>query len=138
MPETAQRYFSTWPNEELAGYARVVRCGSLIMVAGTTATDGGTVVAPGDMYAQTKFVLGKIAASLQEAGGSLAEVIQTRAYLTMPDGFPEFARAHREVFARIRPVNTSVAVSALADPQLLVEIEATAFLGSRPALVPPA
>ena len=126
--ESVQRYFSGWPNEELAGYARTVRSGSLVLVAGTTATQLDEVIAPGDMYAQSKFVLEKIRASLEEAGATIADVIQTRAYLTLPDGFQDFARAHREMFHEVRPVNTTMAVTAMADPRMLVEIEAMALI----------
>lgn len=122
----AQRSSSDWPNEDLAGYARVVRSGDLVWVAGTTATAGDQVLAPGDMYQQSRVTLEKIRGFLADAGVSLADVVQTRAYLTRADGFRAFAQAHREVFAEVRPVNTTVVVSALAHPDMLVEIEALA------------
>jgi enamine deaminase RidA (YjgF/YER057c/UK114 family) len=54
--------------------------------------------------------------------------VQTRAYLTDFSRLGEFARAHREFFGRVRPVNATVEVSRLAHPDMLVEIEATAVI----------
>jgi len=54
-------------------------------------------------------------------------VVQTRIYLTDVERWEEVARAHREVFAEVRPAAAMVAVAALIDPRLLVEIEAVAL-----------
>jgi len=53
-------------------------------------------------------------------------VVQTRIYLTEVERWEEAARAHREVLGAIRPATSMVAVAALIDPRLLVEIEAVA------------
>jgi enamine deaminase RidA (YjgF/YER057c/UK114 family) len=123
-----QRISSDWPNEALAGYSRAVRAGNFVWVAGTTSTDGDRVVAPGDMYEQCRHTLLRIRRYLEEAGGRLEHVVQTRAYLTDIGRVAEFARAHREVFGDIRPVNTTVEITRLAHPDMLVEIEALAVI----------
>lgn len=118
---------TTW--ETRVGYSRAVRLGSVIEVAGTTAVDeNGQVVGAGDAYQQTRFILAKIERALAAAGAGLADVIRTRMYVTDIARWEAVGRAHGEVFRDIRPAATMVEVSALINPELLVEIEATALL----------
>lgn len=115
--------------EDAAGYSRAVRLGSQIWVSGTTATDdAGQLVGPGDVYAQTRFILAKIGRALEAAGASLDDVVRTRIYITDVSRWQEAARAHAEVFGHIRPANTLVEVSGLVGEEYLVEIEVDAAL----------
>ena len=115
--------------EPLVGYSRAVRVGPHVHVAGTTAVDAsGALVGPGDAYAQTAFILQKIGRALEEAGASFSHVIRTRMFVTDISRFEEYGRAHGEVFGSIRPASTMVEVKALVDPQMLIEIEADAYL----------
>ena len=115
------------PYEPVVGYSRAVRVGDRVFVAGCAPImpDGGDP--PPDAYGQTKRCLEIVAAALEEAGGSLRDVVRTRAYLTDADAFDGFARAHGEAFSDIRPANTTV-VAALIDPRWLLEIEVEAVL----------
>lgn len=114
--------------ESTVGYSRAVRAGSEIHVAGTTATDeDGTVVAPGDPYEQTKRALEIVASALEEAGGSLEDVVRTRLYVTDIDDWEAIGRAHGAVFGEVRPATSMVEVSRLIDPDLCVEVEAVAI-----------
>jgi enamine deaminase RidA (YjgF/YER057c/UK114 family) len=115
--------------EPLVGYSRAVRVGAHVHVSGTTAVDGaGTLVGPGDAYAQTAFILQKIERALKEAGASLSQVVRTRMFVTDISKFEEIGRAHGEVFRDIRPASTMVEVRALVDPEMLIEIEADAYV----------
>lgn len=107
--------------EAEVGYSRAVRIGSFVAVSGTTA--------PGDTAAdQTRNALRRIETALTEAGASLADVVRTRMFVTDISHWREVGAVHAEVFGDIRPATTMVEVSALISPELLVEIEADAYL----------
>ena len=103
------------------GYSRAVRTGNLIEVAGTTA--------PGDSaYQQALAALGTIEAALEELGASLEDVVRTRMFVVdIESNADEVGRAHGEVFAEIKPATAMYGVTGLLRPEMLVEIEATAF-----------
>jgi enamine deaminase RidA (YjgF/YER057c/UK114 family) len=118
--------------EAVVGYSRAVRVGRAISVSGTTAAspDGEPPVGGDDVGEQTREVLRRIAAALEQAGGGLEHVVRTRMYVTDISKWEPVGRAHGEVFGDIRPATTMVEVSKLIDPALLVEIEADAVLPS--------
>jgi enamine deaminase RidA (YjgF/YER057c/UK114 family) len=126
-----ERFASESRFESSVGYSRAVRAGPLVLVAGTTATGpGGELVGEGNPYLQARQALRNVERALAEAGAGLADVIQTRLYVTDIARWEQVGRAHGEVFGEIRPVTAMVEVSALIDPRILVEIEATAWVGA--------
>ena len=116
------------PWEEIVGYSRAVRIGNLVEVSGTTAMDGDKVIGTGDPYAQSVFILKKIEAALKEAGANMSDVVRTKMYVTDISQWEEIGRAHGEFFKKIKPAATMVEVSALINPDLLIEIEVTALV----------
>jgi enamine deaminase RidA (YjgF/YER057c/UK114 family) len=117
------------PWETVVGYSRAVRTGPHISVAGTAPVgDGGEVVGVGDPYRQTKRCIEIIAKALGEAGAGLEHVVRTRLFVTDIRQWEAVGRAHGEAFGDIRPASTMVEVKALIDPDMLVEIDADAFV----------
>jgi enamine deaminase RidA (YjgF/YER057c/UK114 family) len=127
MEPAVRRIASGAPWEPLIGYSRVVVAGPLIFVAGTTGTVGGRVVGPDDAYAQTVQALRNVETALASAGASLGDVVQTQLFVTDITRWEEVGRAHRELFGDVRPVTAMVGVSALIDPEMLVEVQAVAY-----------
>jgi enamine deaminase RidA (YjgF/YER057c/UK114 family) len=117
------------PYEKIAGYSRAVRVGDRVFVAGTAPIMADGADPPADAYGQTKRCLEIIETALEQAGGSLRDVVRTRVYLTDWASFDEFAKAHGEAFSDVRPVNTTV-VAALMDPRWLIEIEVEAVIAA--------
>lgn len=115
--------------ESIVGYSRAVKIGNHIVISGTTSTgDEGQIVGIGDPYQQTKQIIKKIKTAVENAGGSLKDVVRTRMYVTDIENWEEVGRAHGEYFRDIKPAATMVEVSKLIEPDLLVEIEAEAIL----------
>src|ERR1043165_9601298 len=122
-----QKYSSGAKWEKIVGYSRAVRVGSRIYVTGTTATDeNSNVVGVGDAYAQTIQTIKNIEKALKALGAGLENVVRTRMFVTDISRWEEYGRAHGEFFSEIMPATTMVEVSALIDPEMLIEIEADA------------
>lgn len=114
--------------EKVAAYSRARRVGPFVYVAGTTAIEPtGLLHAPGDTYAQTRYILARIEDALDTVGASLSHVVRTRAFLRDIAGAGEFGRAHGEVFRGIDPVTSGVEVG-LTTPGMMIEIEADALV----------
>jgi enamine deaminase RidA (YjgF/YER057c/UK114 family) len=113
--------------EDIVGYSRAVQVGSHIEVAGTVATDENGIVGKGDVYKQTRFVLQKIEGVLQKAGFGMKDVVRTRMFVTDISKWEQVGKAHGEFFKDIKPATSMIEISALIDPDYLIEIEVTAI-----------
>lgn len=116
------------PFERTAGYSRALVAGDWCFVSGTTGYDYKTMTMPETVEEQARNCLKTIEAALTEAGFSLRHVVRNHYYVT------EAAFADRvfpilgEAFGDIRPAATMV-VCDLIRPEMLIEIEVTAFKG---------
>jgi enamine deaminase RidA (YjgF/YER057c/UK114 family) len=109
------------------GYSRAVVAGDHVYVAGTAPIppEGDP---PEGGYEQARLCLQIILGALERAGAQPEHVVRTCIYLVEAAAFDDVARAHGEVFADIRPVNTTILIPGLMDPRWLLEIDAVAVL----------
>jgi len=104
--------------------------GDTLYTAGmvSRANDGKTIEGR-DAYEQARIIFAKIRRLVEAAGGTMADVVKINIYVVDIRHNTDVWRARREVFSGDFPVSTLVEVSALATPEILVEIEAVAHLG---------
>lgn len=118
------------PFERVAGYSRAVVDGDWCFVAGTTGYDYARMAMPETVEEQARNCLATIGRALEDAGFAMADVVRTRYYVT------DHAFVHRvypilgETFGEIRPAATMI-VCGLAEPEMKIEIEATAYRRER-------
>ncbi len=116
---------SKW--EPIIGYSRLVKVGQHVYVSGTTGS-GSDGKVTGDVYTQTRQALQNIEGALKQAGCEMKHVVRTRIYCADISQWEAIGKAHGEFFKDIRPATAMVEVSKLISPEMLVEIEADAFL----------
>lgn len=114
--------------EDIVGYSRAVRVGNIIEISGTTSVVDGKIVGKNDPYAQTKTILEKIKKVLEESGASLDDVVRTRMFVTDINKWEQYAKAHLEYFGKIKPATSMIEIKSLIDPDMMIEIEATAIV----------
>jgi enamine deaminase RidA (YjgF/YER057c/UK114 family) len=119
------------PFERTYGYSRAIVSGDEVHIAGTTGYDYATMAMPDDPAEQTRNIYATFAAVLRDAGGSLADIVRLRTYVTDLTYCEPTLKVQGEVFGSIRPAGTIVVVSALLRPEMKVEIEADARLSRR-------
>ena len=116
------------PYENAYGFSRAVRVGEMIHVAGTAPVPAaGQEVAEG-AYAQMLRCTEIAEQAIEALGGSMADVVRTRMFITNADDANDVGRAHKELYGGAAPAATMVVVDALLDPQWLVELEVEAFV----------
>jgi enamine deaminase RidA (YjgF/YER057c/UK114 family) len=121
------------------GYSRSVSAGPWVLIGGTTSIDPSGCVVGVTPYEQAAEILRKLLHELSRTGLSVADVVQTRMYVTDISRSDEVGRAHGQVFgsaspdgdggteAPTGPVTSMVEVAGLIDPRMLVEIELVAY-----------
>jgi len=117
------------PGMRFPGMSQGVRCGEWITVSGQVALKDGKVVGIGDPAAQARQCFDNIASVLAEAGASLQDIVSLRCYLTGKSAYQGYAEVKAMLFKDESPASTTVIISALLIPDLLMEVEAVAWSG---------
>lgn len=125
-----RRAFTGSPYEAQFGFARAVRAGNRIVVAGTGPVEDGGETTSGDAAAQATRCCTLIVRAIEELGGSAGDVVRTRMYLTDPDDQEAVGAVHARWFGEAHPAATMVGVAWLCRPEWKVEIEAEAVIGA--------
>ncbi|MDU8943051.1 RidA family protein [Ovoidimarina sediminis] len=115
------------PFERSIGYSRAVVSDGWVFVAGTTGYDYATMTMPEDVAEQCRNALATIAAALDEAGASMADVVRVRYILPDAADWPACWPVTSDVFGEIRPAATML-TAGLQEPEMKIEIEVTARL----------
>lgn len=113
------------PMEGPIGFSRASRVGNVIAIAGTAAIGpDGKTIGLDNVYEQTKYCIEIMKKAIEEAGGSLQDVVRTRIMLLDIGAWKEAAKAHGEFFSDIRPACTFFEVSGFINKEWIVETEA--------------
>ncbi|MEW4449060.1 RidA family protein [Qipengyuania sp. JC766] len=123
-----QRTSSGSPYEVQFGFSRAVRVGNRIIVSGTGPIEPDGSTTQGDAAAQATRCFTLIVNAIEELGGSAADVVRTRMYLTDIGSQDAVGAVHAQFFSETRPAATMVGVASLCRAEWLVEIEAEAIV----------
>jgi reactive intermediate/imine deaminase len=105
------------------------RVGDLVVISGQAAIDeSGAVVGVGDFDAQAAQVFANLKSVLEAAGSGMDKIVKVNIYLTDMSHFPKIVELRAKYFKQPWPADTIVGVTALALPELMIEIEATALV----------
>lgn len=123
-----QRVWSGGPYEEGYGYCRALKVGRWVLVSGCTSAVEGRVRFPADPGAQVRVAIATAVQAIEEFGGTAADVVRTRMYVTHRRDCDVVGTVHAEQFGANPPVSTMVIVTGLLHPDMRVEIEVEAVL----------
>lgn len=116
------------PFEAQMGYSRAVVKGGWCFVSGVTGYDYATMTMPNAIAPQARNCVATIARVLDEAGFAMADIVRVQYTVTDVALVADLVPVLGEAFGEIRPAATMV-VAGLIRPEMLVEIEVTAFTG---------
>jgi enamine deaminase RidA (YjgF/YER057c/UK114 family) len=118
------------PFEAQFGFSRALRVDDRIFVSGTAPVESDGTSTQGDAAAQAGRCFAIILGAIEELGGTAANVVRTRMFITDPADAEAVGAVHGGIFRDIAPAATMVVVSALLRPEWRIEIEAEALLGN--------
>jgi len=123
VPDVAEAVPGLWSN--------AIRAGEMLFISGQVARpfDGGTDMVGKDEYEQARQIFARIERIIKAAGGTMDNLVKMTIFVVDITKNTEVWRARREFFSGDFPASTLVEVRSLAGAEVLVEIEAVAYLG---------
>ncbi len=123
VPDVAEAGPGLWSN--------AIRAGDTLYISGQVARpfEGGTGMVGGNEYEQAKQIFSRIERIIKAAGGTMDNLVKMTIYVVNIKNNKDVWRARREFFTGDFPASTLVEVRSLAGAEVLVEIEAVAYLG---------
>jgi 2-iminobutanoate/2-iminopropanoate deaminase len=123
VPDLAEAGPELWSN--------AIRAGDMLYISGQVARrfEGGAALVGNNEYEQTRQIFSRIDRIIKAAGGTMDNLVKMTIYMVDIRNNTEVWRARREFFSGDFPTSTLVEVRSLAKPEVLVEIEAIAYLG---------
>lgn len=116
------------PFEATMGYSRAIVKAGWCFVSGVTGYDYATMQMPDGIADQARNCFATIAAVLTEAGFEMADIVRVQYTVVAPELVEALVPVLGETLGQIRPAATMV-IAGLIRPEMLVEIEVTAFKG---------
>jgi reactive intermediate/imine deaminase len=111
------------------GYSHAAKAGNTLYIAGQIAQDvEGNLVGNGDFEAQVRQVCENLKNIVEEAGGTLQNVVKKTTFLTHYSYIEAYRKVRNEYFPEPCPPNTLLIVESLALPEYMIEVEAIAVL----------
>ena len=111
-PADRRRVSSGSPFEKAHGYSRAIVCCDEVHIAGTTGYDYAAMTMPEDVAEQTRNIYATFDAVMKEAGGTLADIVRLRTFVTDAAYCEAVLKVQGEVFGAIRPAATIVSSRA--------------------------
>jgi 2-iminobutanoate/2-iminopropanoate deaminase len=117
------------PNGHFSHATAIEAKGKLVFISGMTARHpDGSITGIGSIDAQTRQVCENLKAAVEEAGGTLDDIVRVDVYVRNMEHFEAIHKVRREYFTGIAPASTMVEVSKFVSPDYLIEINAIAVL----------
>ncbi len=120
-----------WDPPTYSQAVKVTGAETILYLSGQVAyDDNGGVTHPGDFKGQARAALQAVKAQIEAGGGTMANIVKVNTYLTDIRHRADYGPIREEFFGKNKkmPASTLVAVTALAQPEFLIEIEAIAVL----------
>lgn len=116
-----------WP----FGFSHIVKVGDTVYISGQLPQDqDGNIVGKGDMVVQTEKTYENLKKCLESVGATMRDIVMLRVFVTNLEAFQETGEVRKKYFGKYRPATTGLQISGLYFPDAMIEVEATAIIGS--------
>ncbi len=116
-----------WP----FGFSHIVKVGDTVYISGQLPQDqDGNIVGKGDMVVQTEKTYENLKKCLESVGATMHDIVMLRIFVTNLEEFQKTGDVRKKYFGKYRPATTGLEISGLYFPDAMIEVEATAVIGS--------